>query len=224
MSGLVLWGLVTAALLTTAAPARAGDPAAEEARLRGRLDAPTAQAVIERIRTARAAGLPTQPLVGRAFEGASRGASGTRIQAAVDEELDALRAARGALGAGSEPNELVAGAMALLSGAREDSLTRLRATRPGQSLVIPLVVLADLIARKVPVDAAATTVIAATRAGARDADLLKLREHVERELEKGAAPAGAAGAGLRLLLRDADSHRTDTAGGRHGAGSSGRDP
>ena len=207
--------------LTSAARA-ASDPAPEEARLRARLDPETAHTVIELIHTARAAGLPTQPLVGRAFEGASRGASGAIISGAVREQLDALTTARVALGSSSDPNELVAGAMALLSRAPADTLARLRVTRPRQSLVVPLVVLSDLIARHVPVDAASSTVITATRAGARDADLLKLREHVERALDKGDSPAGATGSGLRFLLRDTGRARDLPAADRPGARGSGR--
>jgi hypothetical protein len=206
------------AFVLSAATGARGDPASEEARLRARLDPETANAVIELIHSARAAGLPTPPLVGRAFEGASRGASGPIITGAVREQLDALTSARAALGPGSEPNELVAGAMALLSGAPADTLARLRVTRPKQSLVVPLVVLSDLIARHVPVEAASSTVITATRAGARDADLLKLREHVERALDQGASPAGAAGTGLRFLLRDAGRARDYSATERPASG------
>jgi len=184
-------------------PGRAsGDSANDEARLKARLDPETARAVIELVHSAAESGLPTSPLKGRAFEGASRGADGALIRRAVAQELEALKDARAALGAASDPNELVAGAMALLSGAPHDTLVRLRASRPRQSLVVPLVVLSDLIARDVPVAAASSTVITATRAGARDADLLKLREHVEREVGKGVAPAGATGTGLRMLLKD----------------------
>jgi hypothetical protein len=195
-----------AALLTMMLASAAGagsDPTPEEARLQARLDPDAAHAVIELIRSARAAGLPTQPLVGRAFEGASRGAPSAVIIGAVREQLDATTTARAALGAASDPNELVAGAMALLSGVPADTLVRLRLMRPRQSLVVPLVVLSDLIARHVPVDAASSTVITASRSGARDADLLRLREHVEKALDKGASPALATGTGLRVLLRDA---------------------
>ena len=179
------------------------DPASDEDRLRARLDPETARAVIELVHSAREARLPSAPLVSRAFQGASLGASGATIRAAVQDELEALTSARAALGDSSDANELVAGAMALLSGAPADTLARLRASRPRQSLVVPLIVISDLIARRVPIASASTTVITATRAGARDSDLLKLREHVERELEKGTPPAGAAGDGLRLFMRDA---------------------
>jgi len=191
------------ALTLTSSAGAAGDPATEEARLEARLDPEAAHAVIELIHSARAAGLPTQPLAGRAFEGASRGAPGAVIVGAVREQLDAMTTARAALGAASDPNEIVAGAMALLSGVPGDTLTRLRVTRPRQSLVVPLVVLSDLIARHVPVEAASSTVITASRSGARDSDLLRLREHVEKALDKGDSPALATGTGLRLLLRDA---------------------
>lgn len=163
-----------------------------DARLAARLDAATAGEVQRLVDAARADGLPTEPLVSKALEGEAKGAPPERIVAAVRAQSAALGEARTALGASSSEAEMVAGAGALLSGVPADSLARLRGTRPGKPLVVPLVVLADLMARKVPGDAAVTAVIAVTRAGARDADLLRLRERVERDIARGMTPANAA--------------------------------
>lgn len=161
-------------------------------RLSARLDAGAAAEVQQLVDAARADGLPTEPLISKALEGDAKGASSERIVAAVRAQSAALGEARTALGVASTEAELVAGAGALLAGVPRDSLARLRATRPGKPLVVPLVVIADLMARRVPGDAAATAVIAVTRAGARDADLLRLRERVERDIAGGMTPATAA--------------------------------
>ena len=163
-----------------------------DARLAARLDAGTAAEVERLVDTARSEGLPTESLVSKALEGEAKGASGERIVAAVRAQLSALSAARAALGPASSEAEIVAGAGAVLAGVSGDSLARLRAVRPGKPLVVPLVVLADLVARRVPSEAAATAVLAVSRAGGRDADLLRMRERVERDIAGGMMPANAA--------------------------------
>jgi hypothetical protein len=163
-----------------------------DARLTARLDAVTAAEVGRLVDTARAEGLPTESLVSKALEGEAKGASSERIVAAVRAQLAALSAARLALGMTSSETEIVAGAGAILAGVSGDSLARLRESRPGKPLVVPLVVLADLVARKVPSEAAATAVLALSRAGGRDADLLRMRERVERDIAGGMLPAKAA--------------------------------
>jgi len=193
--------LLVLSTLSVATHARA-QSADDAARLRAKLGTETAGVVMQVVQAAEAEGLPTRPLIGRAFEGASRGAQGVRIVAAVREQYHALQAARLALGSEASATELTAGSLAILTGVPPDSLASLRAARPGESLVVPLVVLSDLIAREVPVAAASTTVIAAARSGLRDAELLRMRERIDRDLERGAAPSGAAGTQLRLMLEE----------------------
>jgi len=169
-------------------------------RLRARLDPETAAAVTRIVESARAEGLPTEPLVGQALQGAAKGIAGERIVNAVRENAGALHDARAALGASSSEGELVAGAGALLSGVPRDTLSRMRESRPSQSLVVPLVVLADLVARRVPTDAAMTAVMSASRAGVRDLDFMKLRERIDQDIRAGVAPATATETRARALL------------------------
>ncbi len=188
--------------LVVAGAAFAGDEASDDARLHARLSPEVAQQVSAVVRDARAAGLPTDPLIARAFEGASRGADAAGIVAGVRRQAGALAAARSALGAGSQPDEIVAGASALLAGVPADSVARLRVARPGGSLVIPLVVLCDLVARGVPVNAASLAVVTAARAGATDGALLRIRERIHSRIENGGLPAGTAGEVVRQWLHE----------------------
>lgn len=165
--------------------------AATDPRLAGRLDPETAAAVARVVDEARTAGLPTEPLVAKALEGATKHAKGDRIVAAVRHYATALGGSRAALGEGSSESEIVAGASALLAGIPGDTLVQLRAARPRQSLTIPLVVLADLVARKVPAGTASAAVLGASRAGIRDADFLRLRERIEHDIRAGASPDAA---------------------------------
>ena len=177
---------------------------AADPRLDARLDAATAAEVVRLVDAARADGLPGEPLVSKALEGEAKGVAPERILVAVRAQLAALGGARVALGARSSETELVAGAGALLAGVPAESLARLRSTRPDQSLVVPLVVIADLVARRVPTPTAATVVVALTRAGVRDPELMRLRERIERDIGSGTAPASAALARARRLAPGLD--------------------
>jgi hypothetical protein len=184
-----------------ATAARAGDEASDEARLNARLSPDVAHQVAILAHEARAAGLPTDPLIARAFEGVSRGADAAGIVNGVRRQSGAQAAARAALGPASQPDEIVAGASALLAGVPADSLSRLRLARPGGNVVIPLVVLCDLVARGVPADVASVAVVTAARAGATDNVLLRIRERIHTGIENGGAPAGTTGEVVRQWLR-----------------------
>lgn len=170
--------------LALVSAARAQDP-----RLARRLDSVTQVQVAAVLDSARRAGLPLEPLVDRALEGASKGAPGQRIVAAVRKLAADLSAARHALGGGAGA-ELEAGASALRAGVTTDALMRLRETRPRQSLTVPLAVLGDLVARGVPADTAAAFVLAI--ATATDEQLVAFQRNVERDIALGAPPLAAA--------------------------------
>ena len=111
---------------------------AQDRRLIDRLDPVTATAVQQLVDSARAAQLPSEPLVQKALEGATLGAGGDRIRNAVGTLLGQLDRARGALGSAASEAELTAGAGALRAGLSVETLQRLQAMRPGQPLVVPL--------------------------------------------------------------------------------------
>src|SRR5260370_16293860 len=81
-----------------------------------RLDPDTRARVSAVIDSARTAGLPTEPLIQRALEGALKGAGSDRIVAAVRRLAVGLGVARSALGSGASSAELEAGAAALPAG------------------------------------------------------------------------------------------------------------
>jgi hypothetical protein len=169
--------------------------AAQEPRLHGRIPEPARQTVDLLLDSARAQGLPTEPLVDRALEGATKGASGDLIVAAVRRLAGELGTARAALGDAAAADELVAGASALRAGAEPDALAELRRSRPTQSLTVAASVLADLVAVGVPVDTAVSAVLALATA-AEDADYIAFRRNVERDVALGASPVAALGVRL----------------------------
>src|SRR5687768_16849405 len=112
---------LAAALCVTASPLAAqvvADAGVQsiDARLEARLAADARQPVRALIDSARGRGLPVEPLVQMALEGASRGADAARIVRAVASLAERLGAARDALGQASTETELVAAAGALRVG------------------------------------------------------------------------------------------------------------
>jgi hypothetical protein len=169
----------------------AGTLQAQDARLTARLDADLAQAVSRVVDSAKTAGLPSEPLIGVALEGAGRRATADQILAAVRWFADALGQAKAALGTVARDDEIVSGAGVVVAGVAPAVLRDYRSARPELSLTVPLVVLADLIARGVPADSAAAALGAALHAGVRDAQLADFRRKVEHDILRGARPSAA---------------------------------
>jgi len=185
-------------LVLLAIAPRAG---ADDASLVRRLGAELARQVEDIVQSARAENLPSAPLVATALEGASKHVAPARIVAALERHLGSLREARAALGAGVEDPVLVAAAAALRAGVARESLSTLRAVRRDRSLLVPLVVLGDVVTRRVPPDAGGRLIISLVRAGASDAELMKVREGIDADIGKGVAPLESAGVRAHALLR-----------------------
>ena len=170
-------------------------PAAAEATLRAVID------------SAQREGLPTNPLVERALEGASRGVDPTRVVTVVRALRGRLVVARRALGDSVSEAELVAAASALYLGVPPDSLTELRRQHQGRSVALPLIVLADMVQQGVPRDTATGIVMSLTRARIADEDYTTLRQAVLLDIRSGMPPAAAASARARgaMLARPRDN-------------------
>ena len=164
---------------------------AQDRRLTGRLEPEIATSVTRLADSVRTAGLPSDPLIAVALEGASRRATNERILAAVREYAAALGSARYTLGDSAATDEIVSAAGVIVAGVAPRFVSDYRAARPSGSLTVPLVVLADLVARGVPPDTAATALGAALRSGARDDELAEFRRRVERDILAGAKPSTA---------------------------------
>lgn len=181
--------MLAAVALLVAALAPRGDATAQEPRLAGRLS-PAARAGVEAVLdSARREGLPLEPLVDRALEGASKRADDGRIIAAVRRLAGDLGTARDALGSGVSDAEITAGASALRAGARPGDLAQIRTRRSGQSVTVAVAVLTDLVALGVPADTATLAVLALAQSD--DVAYLAFRRSVERDVAMGATPVAA---------------------------------
>jgi hypothetical protein len=209
---LIVLALLGTASLLAAAPTSVR---AQEPRLVGRLPDASRTQVDAILDAARAAGLPTEPLVDRVLEGAAKGAPPQRIIAAVTRLRDELLQAREAFGESASPPELTAGASALRAGATREDLARLRALRSAQPLTIAAAVLADLVAAGVPADTGIAAVLALAPS-ARDGDYVAFRRNVERDIALGASPAASIGARLQAVTDLASTPRAETTGASGG--------
>ena len=107
---------------------------AQEPRLDARLDARTSAEVSRIVDSARAVGIPADPLIDKALEGATKRASPERIVAAVRGLAQRLGVARSVLGANVPSADLVAAAGALYEGVTPSDLARLRDARTNAPL------------------------------------------------------------------------------------------
>lgn len=148
--------------------------AAQDARLVARLPKATAARVAVLVDSARAEGLPTEPLILRALEGASKGAPEQRIVFALDGLRDALRGARGVLGPSAAPDDLAIAASALQAGVPKERVAELSQWRNGRSLTAPLGAYLDLVARGVPAERAWSQVSTLAQRRAPDRDYVGL--------------------------------------------------
>jgi hypothetical protein len=162
------------------------DAQATDDRLRGLFDPPTYASLTSVLDSARAAGLPADPLVDKALEGAAKHASGDRIVAVVRDLSARLAGARSALGGYGTPDELSAGTAALRAGIAPAMLADLRRLRHNEQVTIPLAVAAELVARGVRPDSASAQVLRLAAAGARDVELAALPRSI-------ASPTAASG-------------------------------
>lgn len=164
---------------------------AQDSRLVGRLDSATALAVTHLADSVRRAGLPSEPLIAAALEGATRHAEADRILAAVHALAAALDTAQRTLGKRSADEELVSAAGALVAGVRPSALQDFRLARKRGSLAVPLVIVADLVARGIPSDTVVRVVAAALRGGMDDEALSAFRVSVGRDISDGRSPLQA---------------------------------
>ncbi len=171
------------------------------------------QTVVDRlVDSARARGLPTEPLVSKAAEGVFKGADSARVVNAVRRLVGELEAARGQLGSKAGDPELVAAASALHAGVTPAQLAhvvQIGADRDGDTrssrLVMPLVVLADLVARRVSTDVAVSALEPLLTRRAPDADFARMRVAVERDIAGGASPDAAMRTQSAAVVRSLDA-------------------
>ena len=170
-----------------------GTVGAQDPRIGSRLDAPTRKAISALVDSARAQGIPVEPLMEKVYQGLAVGADGPRIVIAVRSLTTEMGSAHRALGAVASTDEIKAAASAMHAGVPVVELGKMK-KQSGlrRSLTLPFTVLADIVSRGVPVQTAANAIRSLVGAGARDTDISTFQRNVQVDIEKGAQPAAAA--------------------------------
>jgi type II secretory pathway component PulK len=155
------------------------DPAS--ARLSQVLPEAIADHVVQRINSARGEGLPAEALTARALELSAKGVAPERIARTIDQQAGYLdqgnRVLRAAGRAEPSADEIDAAATALGRGVDPGAVSELAGSAPsGRSLAVPLLVLASLVDRGLPVDNAMQQVLARVASRASDRQLEQLAD------------------------------------------------
>lgn len=198
----VLRAAMVAVALAALAPLHASLRAQETDPL-ARLD-PNSRFAIELVLdSAHALGIPTRPLTSKTLLGISRHVDNRRIVAVVRGLFTSLKEARIVLGPSLSEPEWTAAAEVLQAGVSPGVLAKFRQNHKGkQQLAMPLVVLADLITRGVPVDTASSAIVQLWNRGAADGDFYGLWKGVEQDILSGQNP----GAALEQRVRESIGH------------------
>jgi len=170
--------------------------AAKYERARATFAGEDARAFERLLAQARQQGLPADPLLDKALEGAAKGVPPGRVLAVLEELAAGLTRARGLLTAsGLDPNppDVAAVADGLRRGVPEHAVRALGAgAQPGEPVALAVHTLADLLDRGVPVTVALDVLTAWRGQGAQTADLAELPAAVERLMRQGVLPSQAA--------------------------------
>jgi hypothetical protein len=170
-----------------------GSVEAQDPRIGNRLDAPTRKALSALVDSARAQGIPVEPLMEKVYQGLAMGADGARIVVAVRSLTVEMANAQRELGTVATADELKAAASAVHAGVPPVELGKMK-KQSGlrRSLTLPFTVLADIVSRGVPIETAANAIRSLVGAGARDRDISEFQRNVQVDIEKGAQPKAAA--------------------------------
>lgn len=149
---------------------------------------------------AEAEGLPSDPLIAKALEGAAKGVPADRVVAALSAYRERLGESRQLIGPERAAADVVAGADALRRGVPGQTMRALAGEHEGD-LAVPLVVLGDLMDAGVPVDNAYEVVQNALQHRHGPEEMLAIPGAVRRMTREGQTPSQAASAVDRAIGR-----------------------
>jgi hypothetical protein len=154
---------------------------------------PEAVAQIESIVVeAEAAGVPADPLLDKALEGAAKGIPTERVVVALASYSQRLAESRSILGSEYDAASVVAGADALRRGITPETMRSLSRSHP-EELAVPLVVMGDLVEAGVPQGNALTVMQEALAKQHGPEDMLAIPGAVRRLMREGQSASDAAG-------------------------------
>lgn len=188
MNRIKLLGLL---FLLVAAPAQAQTGLQ---RAKAALPRDAARELEQTVAAARKRGLPSEPLVDKALEGAAKRVPPANIISAVRQKLDLLSRADAALRPFGPPSaaDVTATADVLQRGVSVDVIKKARAgQRKGEPIGLALHTVADLVDRGVPANVALEVLSSWRERGGQSEQLRRFPAEVERLIRSGASPSEA---------------------------------
>jgi hypothetical protein len=186
------------------------------------LDRDVGTHLVRIVDSARVRGLPTEPIVAKISQGVLFHSPPERIVVAAQSVVARLEEARVALAPKPTPSDIAAGENALgVDGVTRSALQAVRATSPNRSVAVPLGLLAQLVASKVPVSRATKIVTDLIRRGATDPQLLALGNNVNADVVHGARAMASLDVrlqGLNAVLAPLGSSATSADGPQAASG------
>ena len=143
------------------------------------------------VAAAQESGLPVDPILAKARYGVTVHAPASRIVAAARAVAKRLEGARSALAPQPTANDIAAGENALGSEISRKSLQEIRKVSPHKPVAVPLGVLAQLVANKVPEKKAVKYVTELIKHGATDQQVADLGNDVNAEVKLGSSAVDA---------------------------------
>ena len=149
-------------------------------------DRETKEALAKIVAEASARGLPTAPIVSKVQFALVVHAPSARIVATAQAVADRLDVARDAIATDTLSADIASGEDALSFKVPKEILTRVHRVAPNRSIAVPLAVLTQLVASKVPAEHASDIVTRLMRQGATSGQLLALGNNVASDVQQGA--------------------------------------
>ncbi len=167
-------------------------------RLRGSYPAEAVEQIEGIVAEAEGAGVPSDPLIAKALEGAAKGVPAQRVVVALRSYAARLREAAGLVGTGQDASVIVVAADALRRGVPPDAVRTLARERH-REFAVPVVVLGDLVEAGVPAGRAYGVVQDAIAQERTADELLAIPAAVRRLMREGQGPDEAAAAVGRMI-------------------------
>jgi len=192
--------ILTLVALALALPGPSWAQDAQRERLRQAFPAEAVTQIEAILAEAEAAGVPSDPLVAKALEGAAKRVPAGLVVTALSDYAERLHVATTVVGAERGPSAVVAAADAMRRGVPAEAVQTM-AGRHQVDLAVPLVVLADLVEAGVPVDGAFNVVESALTQQHGPDDMLTIPGQVRKLMREGQLPAEAAATVGRAIGR-----------------------
>jgi hypothetical protein len=183
-----------------------------DSRVEERVDARIRASVAAIVDSLEREGLQPEPLVDYALEGTQKAGDPAKILAGVRKWATDLRRSRQLLGPNASPDEVNAGAKALRAGVDEAKLERLRVERTNQRYASSLSTIAYLVSSGVTADTASTVLVNIALAGASEAQIRKLQDEIQSDINRGMPPGASTVARAFGLLQAIEASRGNADG------------